>query len=358
MKPYDQITKEIFELAKELSIPEEIAAIIKTITPSEASLEDNSDTECEEEVCNVEDVTIRPFEDCPMAVVSCEVEAKNLPKAVAIKLLIDSGSAIDIISGKLARKLKLNGVQVSTANTVHIKVANGNKNVINQAMLLHLNFEGVQSDARTFMILEDLPFDALLGSRTCRDWDASLCWKRTVFEAKPHRDLDKRICVEWDVFEGQHWRKPASVIINETITIPPESQIQASIVRNERREEREKDITDTETGLITPIRSAKVLSQKFAVAYMFGEKMDKVVLMNTTNQPVTIARGTEISELHRRTREDFGLHTQYNTGCKDTVESDCRENMTEDLCASSNTASSNPATPTHSPTPESIQRRK
>ena len=46
-----------------------------------------------------------------------------------------------------------------------------------------------------------------------------------------------------------------------------------------------------------------ILRSKFATAYMFGKDTNKVVVMNTTKEPLLIKKGTRVAELHPRALE-------------------------------------------------------
>ena len=70
---------------------------------------DSDDEREEEDVCHVEDDDNqqRPFEDCPMPILKCCVHASG--DILAVKMLIDSGSALDLVSEATARKLQRKG---------------------------------------------------------------------------------------------------------------------------------------------------------------------------------------------------------------------------------------------------------
>ena len=86
-----------------------------------------------------EDDKQRPFEDCPMPILKCE--AHTPLERVGLKMLVDSGSALDLISGIMARKLKKMGCTLKAATKrVRIKVANGKRSVLKEAMTLKLQF--------------------------------------------------------------------------------------------------------------------------------------------------------------------------------------------------------------------------
>ena len=76
---------------------------------------------------------------------------------------------------------------------MQIRVANSNKNIIDKAIKLSLHIGGVKSDIRTFMILDDLPFDVILGNRTCKKWKSALTWETDMFEAQPNENDVRRV---------------------------------------------------------------------------------------------------------------------------------------------------------------------
>ena len=148
-----------------------------------------------------EDMKQRPYEDCPMPILKCEVQTPA--EYVELKMLIDSGSALDLISGAMARKLKKMGCLLKAATKrVRIKVANGKRSVLQDAMTLQLRFGIEISEPIDFLILEDLPFDLILGHETCRRWQGILDWGRANFAITPGRNAN-RIEIDWNVYRGQ-----------------------------------------------------------------------------------------------------------------------------------------------------------
>ena len=107
-----------------------------------------------------------------MPLLDCEVQASE--DYVKLKMLIDSGSAVDLISDKMAQKLKKLGhaIEKSGRRTV-IKVANGKTSRLKEAMTLTLRLGDEVTEPITFFILDDLPFEMILGHCTCRKWKRS-----------------------------------------------------------------------------------------------------------------------------------------------------------------------------------------
>ena len=69
---------------------------------------DDEDVDCED-ICGVEeeDEKQRPFEDCPMPILKGGVVTAS--EVVSVRMLIDSGSALNLVSGTMARKLPKKG---------------------------------------------------------------------------------------------------------------------------------------------------------------------------------------------------------------------------------------------------------
>lgn len=59
------------------------------------------------------------------------------------------------------------------------------------------------------------------------------------------------------------------------------------------------------TGLVTPSRDLAAMSNKFGVAYVYGDSMTKVLIMNVSTTEVTIRRGAKVAEFHPRPDSDM-----------------------------------------------------
>ena len=289
--------------------------LFKEVEPTEEFMnsEPNEDEECiesqfEDFACNVEleeDFKDRPFEDCSSPILQCHVTGGPLgvlePVKVPVKVLVDSGSTLDLISGKMARKLVNMGHQITKVDRgVKIKVANGKKSMLTQAMPLQLMLEDELTESVEWLVLEDLPFDMILGSETCKKWGAIVDWRHSIFSITPGV---KKIEVEWNLYRGQHWRKPVILTVKRTVTIPPHHQMIIKV----KNTFNEADGYASKAGLVTPTREEAVTSQRFAVAYMYGESIDRIVAANTSNHELTITAGTPVAEFHVRTTDSMQL---------------------------------------------------
>ena len=137
-------------------------------------------------VCNTSEN--HAFEDCSSPIINCQ-EASS--ESVAAKILVDSGSTLDLISGRMARKLLSLGHElIETTNNVKIKVANGKRSTLKQALKLNLILQGEHTNPVQWLVFEDLPFDMILGSRTCKKWKSKIDWGKSKFSLTPK---DKKI---------------------------------------------------------------------------------------------------------------------------------------------------------------------
>ena len=268
-------------------------------------LDASSDEECEEDdddewevpVCNTSEN--HAFEDCSSPIINCQAYGEASSESVAAKILVDSGSTLDLISGRMARKLQSLGHElIETTNNVKIKVANGKRSTLKQALKLNLILQGEHTDPVQWLVLEDLPFDMILGSRTCKKWKSKIDWGKSKFSLTPK---DKKIQLNWNIYRGQHWRKPVVLMAAETVTIPPHSQVIIGVHNSFN----ESEGYSCKTGLVTPTREEVIISQKFSIAYMYGEGVDRVVAANATDAPLVIAKGTAVAEFHPRPEDCF-----------------------------------------------------
>ena len=238
-----------------------------------------------------EDQERHPFEDCPMPILPCFI--KHGVTITPIRALVDSGASVDLVSEKVAKRLKTQGVkQVEELNPMTVKVANGSKCKISQSMTLILQFGTVTAEAQKFLIMEDLPFDIILGTETLEKWQAVLNWGKRNFSMRPGANVEQ-VELRWIKHKGQHWRRPITLVTSETLVIPPQTQMALPVMAPARSE---WDGYSTKWGILTPVRSRQILIQKFSVAYMYGESIEKVLVANATNEPLTVKAGTQLAE--------------------------------------------------------------
>jgi hypothetical protein len=295
--PKDALDKTILEaienLTKQKTHLEKV--VVEEKAMSDAFRDNDSDDEeemtNEEIVANVDnDDVARPFEDCPMPILRCSV---GLNEPLEVQVLVDSGSSLDLISENLARKLQKTGLEAKEVKKeVRIKVANGRRSTLREAMVLKLRMGIQETETLEFLILKDLPFDFILGHETCRRWKSALDWNKSTFSTTPGVDA-QRVEMHWSTYNGQYWRRPVMMVAAETLTIQPECQ-QGILVDQLRKNDEEQSTM----GLVTPLRTETVLDSKFGIAYIFGKDIEYIVVMNLTKKPLTIKKGMCIAEFH------------------------------------------------------------
>ena len=118
---------------------------------------EDSDEEMDDWLLNVEK---KPFEDCVMPILRCEIAVAE--KLISARMLIDSGSSIDIISRQVAKKLEKNGcVAEESEDGVNITVANGTNCHLKHVMKIKLKFGSQLAEQMPFLIMDDLPCDII-----------------------------------------------------------------------------------------------------------------------------------------------------------------------------------------------------
>lgn len=265
--------------------------------------------EAEDILCGADDdEKRRPFEDCPMPILKCELQVGD--EKMQIRMLIDSGSSLDLISGALARKLRKKGCEVrNIGKGVRIKVANGKKSIVREALPLKLRFYDESTEQIDFLTSEDLPFDFILGNVALKRWRGVIDWEKNAVSITPGPDK-KRLTLDWNTYCGQHWRKPSTLTTAEDVLIPPESQ--KALMVEPIDEEETFGLTSTK-GLVTPLRTAAAMSNKFRVAYSYGESIERVVVMNPTKMMLKIKKGTQLAEFHMRPTDAFEVKEMKET---------------------------------------------
>ena len=175
--------------------------------------------------------------------------------------------------------------------------------------MARLQFGSQTSEETDFLILEDLPFDFILGHETCRTWNGILNWKDATFSIIPEEETT-RVEMEWNVYRGQHWRSPVRCVTHVEATIKPGEQRILSVTHSEG----EFEGLVERGGLITPIRDLATMSNKFGVAYAYSEGVDKVLVMNLSMNEIKIKKGTTVAEFHPRPLSNLILLRQ-ETSC-------------------------------------------
>ena len=60
-------------------------------------------------------------------------------------------------------------------------------------------------------------------------------------------------------------------------------------------------------GITTPVRDFSVMTKEFGVAYIYGQDLDRIIVMNLSEKKIQIKRGTQVAEFHPRSPKDFIL---------------------------------------------------
>ena len=126
-----------------------------------------------------------------------------------LRVLIDSGAAISLISEALAELIdkKFEG---HSEDDVRVRVANGSRVSLSRTFNIPLDFEGQVTDPVLLSALPNLPFDVLIGNPTLKRWKVDLSWvdlswATKTFSFQPTKGSE-RYTTKWTSFHGQHWR--------------------------------------------------------------------------------------------------------------------------------------------------------
>ena len=78
------------------------------------------------------------------------------------------------------------------------------------------------------------------------------------------------------------------------------------------------------------------MSNKFGVAYAYGEEVDKVLVMNLSMNEIKIKKGTTVAEFHPRPRSDLTLLSRQETSCNSDYLSEGSRHLSEGPSNTSN----------------------
>ena len=153
------LMEEMRTLAANMLQREEVIIDTKPLSEEFQSMieEDRFEEEAQEELeCYL--TKSKAFEDEPMPILMAMAGKEN------VKILIDSGAAISLITRKLADKLRQQGYKTKEAKGINIKVANGTRETIRETITIPIKLEDKWTNEITFFILQNLPFDILIGN--------------------------------------------------------------------------------------------------------------------------------------------------------------------------------------------------
>jgi hypothetical protein len=251
---------------------------------------------------DVANVRGTPFEDCEMPVLKCQIPVTGQP--IPARVLIDSGASVNLMSEALADKLRPHGIHERKIRGMHIRVANGSRVSVHSEMHFKISMGPQETELIVCQIMPKLPFEIIVGTETLKAWNAKLEWGAEKFSCKPGPHAQP-VEVRWDLYKGQHWRRPITLLCATDIELDPNTQ---TIVGVQDVAESQWQGISNRAGLVTPIRTRGILSQKFATAYMYGKSaIDRVLVANTSPQRVQIKRGTPLAEFHPRSEDQWSF---------------------------------------------------
>lgn len=259
----------------------------------------------EEEICCEIGDGVKAFEDNPLPVVRGQVD--GCPKD--LRVLNDSGAGLEIMNSRLIQFIDPK-FEVPCTESKRIKVANGTRCTLNRTFRFPIKFGDHHTDPVTFYVMDNLPFDLLIGNPTLKRWQATLSWETQTLSLKPKSAENIRIKTCWATYTGQHWRRPIALICAINKILEPGKQTKVPI---QRIRDEEWIGFDSHSGLITPCRTRQVLTTKFSVGYGIADEVPEFIMVaNFTDKPVQVKAGTVIAEYQPRNHDAFETRKRDN----------------------------------------------
>ena len=196
-----------------------------------------SDDNLYEEYCQGVQDDQSGFQDCPLPVVQVAVAASGSPLSSNIKVLIDSGATLNLISRSFVKTLLATHGQVVSnamrdcviADLPVVRVASGQRVTAIGCIDLRLMFsEGLNSELVPFFIFPSLPVQAIIGHSTNTRWKAILSWETKTWQVTPHPSA-QRVIVPWHS-SAPHWRAPLRLLTNGDFVVPARSHSKVPVV--------------------------------------------------------------------------------------------------------------------------------
>ena len=150
----------------------------------------------------------------------------------------------------------------TTGPAFRIRVVTGKKGTLQRTLTLNLLMNGEPVEATDFFILDDLPFDLIIGFPACKKWGSVLDCTQSTIDLQPGREA-RRVRLKFEVYRGQHWRAPVLLASQETVILEPGMQKLLEVTH------RQENLLGwaQKSGLVTPVRSREAITNRFGVAY-------------------------------------------------------------------------------------------
>jgi hypothetical protein len=226
---------------------------------------------------------------------------QNLICTTTVKVLIDSGASLNLISQEFVKlllrtegpiiKKALGSCKKSELPTV--RVASGHKITSLGCIDFQLQLaENVISDPVRFFVFKDLPVQAIVGHKTNSQWKATLSWETSTWKVIP-TGMSHAVIVPWKG-TSPHWRAPFKLLVNGEFVVPPRSHSKVPVL-NPFTNEKSNSINGT-FGYITPRHDLST----YMVAHGVADAPTWVQVANPGDTPLVFHNKSHVCYFHCR----------------------------------------------------------
>jgi exonuclease III len=227
------------------------------------------------------------FAGNPLPILRVEVASVKDEGKITVKALVDSGASINLISARVASTLGL--TLERDGKLPRIVTADGTVCEASGRVLPKLWIAGQELPPSPFFVLNNLPFDLLIGNQGCRQWDVSIDWstKKITFGSQSHEVRSHR----------KHWQVGLRLRAKEETKIAPHATMRVKVEL--------PCLHDGYVGSYGLITGLEGEEGDLRVIGGAGTDIDEVVVMNMSEATVSIAKDEDIAVFHPRNEEDF-----------------------------------------------------
>jgi hypothetical protein len=238
-----------------------------------------------------------------------------------LEILIDSGSSYNLISSEVANTVASAGDKLDCVGPLPtFKTIAGKHVKAIKAMKLSMKAgNNKETEERIFFVFQNLPVDAVIGSNTCKQWQAQLNWKTDEF-IHVMQDGSSQT-VKFEIQNGNQWQAALALRVKHDIIIQPGNHAKCQVRYNAN------DICkDGEMYVRFGIISAGYQNGTKPIMIAPGPSYNPtwVQVANPTPAPILLRRGTPIAYMN------------------ETSEAMC-ESITVDFAKDSNKLSTSPS---------------
>ena len=214
---------------------------------------------------------------------------------VNLTTLVDSGAVPNAMSLDTARMLGL-AIKQPEGRDRYIKLADQSVSATAGITKVCLKLDGFTTIHVPFLVLQDCPYQALIGSSTLKHYKGSIDYEEgivamTVRQKKPDRTVERRIEMPiMGYYEGVTASKAGCMVAEQDQTLKPNSQMLIPVVPDDGVERNSWGLMkDGPRGL---------WKTKNGITFYSGSGHHGAILMNPTPETIIIRAGTPVASFH------------------------------------------------------------